>query len=110
MGSGDPYVSPAVRQILANPMEGEQIQLRITLPEDSDLSQNREVLDTIQSAGGSLDAELPYSTYLVSMPEPAVAVLCDHSGLEAIETAAVVSMDGDAGEDVGVLPEDGSPD
>lgn len=100
MDSGEPYVSPAVRQFRNNPAQGEQIRLRITLHGDGELDQYPELVDTIQTAGGSIEDELPYSTILVTVPEPGVEALCGCTGVQAIETAAVISMDGDAGEDV----------
>lgn len=108
MDSGDTYVSPAVRQFLATPVEGEQIRLRITLSTDEDLDQFPDLIDTIQAAGGSIEEELPYSTIIVSIPEPGVEVLCGCKGVQAIETAAVISMDGDAGEDVDFQMDDES--
>lgn len=93
------YLSPAVRAITENPTPEASVTLRITLVENHSEETKVTVRDTVETLNGSVDASLPYRGYTVTIPEPAVAELCSLSGIEAIETHAVLDP-GDSGEDV----------
>jgi len=54
----------------------------------------------IRVAGGTVDERLSYGSVRVEIPEPRVADLCSLSGIDSVETADVVGIAGDAGEDI----------
>lgn len=93
------YVSPVVRQIRDNPTAGADVTLRLVLSTGDSDDPTRRLAETIHDHGGRIDENLPYGSLKVTVPEPAVAVICTVDGIEAVETASVLGG-GDAGEDV----------
>ncbi|EFW93086.1 hypothetical protein ZOD2009_04462 [Haladaptatus paucihalophilus DX253] len=91
------YLSHPVRAIRDDPMSDESATLLLRLADASVETTTARVEDL----GGEVLEELEFETLRVTLPEPAVADLCELDGLEAIETAATIEIGGgDAGEDV----------
>jgi hypothetical protein len=91
------YRSHPVRRLCADPHPTESITLVVEIdPNGID----RETLDSVLAdLDGAVEAELPYDSYRITLPETAVESFCETSGLERVETTNVTGL-GDAGEDV----------
>lgn len=92
------YVSRPVRAIRDEPVPEESASLAVTVADDEGAAAIRE---TVADAGGEVVAERQFGTLVVTVPEPAVAALCDCPGIETVETTAAIGIEpGDAGEDL----------
>lgn len=96
----DPYLSPAVRSVIEDPVPDAAITLRVTLADETRSREPPDAVSAIRTAGGSIERPLPFDALEVSIPQKRVAALVELEGIAAIETAATVSNTGDAGEDV----------
>ncbi len=85
-----------------DPIPGETATLVVELG-DRDAEDFR---GAVGDLGGTVEAELPFDSYRVALPEEAVSALCDLNGLAVVETVDAVGYGGDAGEDV----EQGDPE
>lgn len=106
MDVSDPYLSPAVRSVIEHPVPDASIRLRLTLAGDTSPEDNRGVLSAIRAAGGAIERTLPFDALEVTIPQERVGALVEVEDIAAIETAATVSLTGDAGEDVRLDTED----
>jgi hypothetical protein len=95
------YVSPAVRSIRDDPVDGDEVRLlvRYDAPVDDDVEA------AVRDAGGEIEGELQFGGREVRVDHEAVgdllALFAERDlPVDAVETAAVVDP-GDAGEDVG---------
>ena len=87
--------SHPVRRLCEAPTAGETVTLVVGFdPETTD----RDTLTAELSADATVVA-LPYDTLRVTVPQPAVADVCELDGVVRVETANVIDL-GDAGEDV----------
>lgn len=92
------YVSPAVRSIRDDPIEGESVTL--LLETDDDTSPD-ELAAAVRDVGGTVVEELPFETLEVRVGHDDVGAICDLGGIESVETSNTLAMDADgAGEDV----------
>lgn len=85
------YVSHPVRRIREEPVAGESVGLVVELAE----ADPEGFASRVEALGGEVERELPFRSYLVRIPETAVAALCDLPGLERVETANTLSIAGD---------------
>ena len=92
------YLSHPVRRMRENPVEGEAVTL-VVRAESPDRTETLE--PAIGVVGGTVEAELPYGALRVAIPQERIGDLCTLEGIETIETADVVGLTGDAGEDIG---------
>jgi uncharacterized glyoxalase superfamily protein PhnB len=91
------YVSPAVRPIRDDPVEGEQVTLLLETNADGDVDAVAEEAADL----GTVESELPFETLAVTVPHERVADVCDLDGVAVVETANTLDIDSDgAGEDV----------
>ncbi|WP_159902975.1 hypothetical protein [Salinirussus salinus] len=92
------YLSHPVRRMCEEPVEGEDVSLRVTAAEDTDPGALAGRLDEV----GTVEKRLRFGAFRVTVPQPRLDVLRGLDGIEAIETANTLGVDaGDAGEDVG---------
>lgn len=91
------YVSRPVRQMCADPFEGEPVTLLIEASAAVETVERR--LDALD--GVSVTGSRPLDTFEVRTNQERIAAICDLDGIAAVETDAAVapSLDG-AGEDV----------
>ncbi|WP_181685380.1 hypothetical protein [Halorhabdus salina] len=90
------YVSPAVRSIRDEPLEGESVTLLVRAAGDVD-----EIRDRIEDADGTIEDSLEFETLAVAIPQTDVGAICELDGIESIETDRTLTIDADgAGEDV----------
>ncbi|SEO27140.1 hypothetical protein SAMN04487948_101447 [Halogranum amylolyticum] len=83
------YLSHPVRRIREDPVADESVSLVVELRDDD----RDDGLDsTVEELDGSVDRDLDFSAYLVTLPETAVDELCDLDGIERIETADTISF------------------
>ncbi len=94
----DPYLSPAVRSVIEHPVPDATIRLRLTLVEDEPPEET--LAEAIRAVDGTIDRSLPFDALEVTIPQERVDALREIETIAAIETAATVSITGDAGEDV----------
>lgn len=93
-----PYVSHPVRHVRDDPVDGETIDLLLRIADDAN---QEHVATAVSDVGGEVLADLEFDTLEVTVPQPAVAEVCDLDGLEAVETVNTLALDLDgAGEDV----------
>lgn len=81
------YLSHPVRRMREEPLAGEEVGLVVEL--DAGPGRLRE---TVEALGGSVEEELGYDCWHVTVPETAVDDLCDLPGVERIETAETISL------------------
>ena len=92
------YVSPAVRTIRDDPIEGEPVSLLLEVADDVPVD---EVATAVEELGGAVDAELAFRTLQVTVAHEHVGAVCETDGIEVVETANTLGADTDgAGEDV----------
>lgn len=92
------YVSPAVRSIRDDPIEGETVTLLVEVADDGD---ENAVATAIEEVGGSVRSRRRFGTLEVAVGHERVGEVCALSGLALVETDNAVSIDPDgAGEDV----------
>lgn len=82
------YLSHPVRRMRDDPIAGETVTLVIELSEEGSTDDIRRV---VVDAGGSVERELAFADLAVSVPEKAVATLCDQPGIARIETDETIS-------------------
>jgi len=93
-----PYVSHPVRHVRDDPREGETVDLLVGVDDDADPDAVAAALADLGAAGVE---DRGLGALAATVPEPAVADVCEMDGLAAVETTATLSMDLDgAGEDV----------
>lgn len=96
------YVSPAVRTIREDPIEGEPVTLLLEVGDDASVE---DVAAGVREAGASVDEELQFRTLKVTVAQERVDAVCAVAGIDHVETANTLTLDADgAGEDV--RPED----
>lgn len=81
-----------------DPLEG-QVTTLVVEPADDDRRVD-DLAAAIRVAGGTVDQQMPYGALRVEIPERRVADLCSLSGIASVETADVIGLAGDAGEDI----------
>jgi hypothetical protein len=83
------YLSHPVRRMRDDPIAGETATLVVELSEPH----RREAVEALVAEhDGSVRGELRFADLAVSVPEPAVASLCDLPGIERIETTDTLSQ------------------
>lgn len=92
------YVSPAVRSIRDDPIEGETVTLLVEAADDADT----EALSTaLEAAGGTVTDRRAFETLVVEVAHTAVGDVCTLEGIDVVETDNATTIDPDgAGEDV----------
>jgi hypothetical protein len=91
------YVSPAVRSIRDDPIEGERVTLLLETSADGDVDALAEEVADL----GIVEAELAFETLAVTVSQERVAEVCNLDGIATVETANTLGIDPDgAGEDV----------
>ncbi|MCU4717952.1 hypothetical protein [Halapricum hydrolyticum] len=94
------YVSPAVRSIVDDPLEGESVTLLVEVEDGYEPGVDA-VAERIEDLGGSIEDRRRFGTLVVSISQSDVEQLCDLDGLAIVETDNAVTIDPDgAGEDV----------
>lgn len=97
------YVSPAVRSIRDDPIEGESVTL---LLEVADGAEEDRVAAAVEDAGASVRARRQFETLEVVVAHERVAAVCAVEGVGVVETDNAVAIDPDgAGEDVEFEPD-----
>lgn len=92
------YVSPAVRTIREDPVEGESVTLLLEAVDDAALD---DIAAAVRAAGGSVERERQFETLQVVVPHERVGDVCKVEGVAVVETANTLGVDaGGAGEDV----------
>ena len=91
------YLSHPVRRLRDDPVDGETVTLLVRAADDEGVEALADRLADV----GSVEDRLRFATVKVTVPQEAVAAVCDLPGIEAIETANTLAMDAEgAGEDV----------
>ena len=92
------YLSPVVRTIRDDPVEGEPVTLLLEVEDDASID---EVASTAETAGATFEEELEFRTLKVTVPQEGVGAVCDVDGIAMIETGNTLQLDPEgAGEDV----------
>lgn len=92
------YVSPAVRTIRDDPIEGETVRLLVEAADGAALD---DLAAALRKTGATVEAELEFRTLDVSVAHGDVPAVCDCEGIATVETANTLGIDPDgAGEDV----------
>jgi hypothetical protein len=92
------YVSPAVRTIRDDPVEGESVALLLEVADEASLD---DVAAAVEAAGATVEDELEFRTLKVSAPHERVGAVCEVDGIDHVETGNTLGIDPDgAGEDV----------
>jgi len=93
-----PYVSHPVRHVRDDPVAGEPIDLLVRVAEDADVEA---VAAALRELGGEDVEDRGLGALTVTVPQPAVADVCELEDLESVETTGTLAIDLDgAGEDV----------
>ena len=94
------YVSPAVRSIAEDPIDGEAVTLLVEVDDDYEPGADA-VADRIEALDGSVEDRRRFGTLVVSIAQTSVDEVCDLDGLAVVETDNAVTIGSDgAGEDV----------
>lgn len=92
------YVSPVVRTIRDDPMEGESVSLLLEVADEAAVD---EVAAALEDAGATVEEELEFRTLKATVAHERVGAVCELDGIETVETANTLGIDPDgAGEDV----------
>jgi len=95
------YVSPAVRTIRDDPVEGESVTLLLEVADDATTD---EVAAAVEAAGGTVEEELRFRTLRATVAHERVGAVCEVGGVDHVETGNTLGLDPDeaegAGEDV----------
>ncbi|MUV90224.1 hypothetical protein GJ629_10255 [Halapricum sp. CBA1109] len=92
------YVSPAVRSIKEDPIEGETVTLLVEAEDDADTDA---LASALVEAGGEVRDRRRFGTVVVTVDHDAVADVCSLAGIDVVETDKATTIDPDgAGEDV----------
>ncbi|WP_459193130.1 hypothetical protein [Halosimplex sp. J119] len=92
------YISPAVRTIRDDPVEGEPVTLLLEVAEEAAIE---EVAAAVGEAGATVEKELEFRTLEVTVEQEQVGDVCEVEGVETVETGNTLGIDPDgAGEDV----------
>ncbi|WP_436907890.1 hypothetical protein [Halosimplex marinum] len=92
------YVSPAVRTIRDDPVEGESVVLLLEVADDAAID---DVAAAVADAGATVEDELEFRTLKVSVAHERVGAVCEVDGIDHVETGNTLGIDPDgAGEDV----------
>lgn len=95
--ASDMYVSPAVRSIRRDPIEGATVTLLLEASVEADVDALAEAVADL----GTVEDELEFDTLAVTVPHERVDEVCDLDGVATVETANTLGIDADgAGEDV----------
>lgn len=93
-----PYVSHPVRHVRDDPVAGETVDLLVGLDDDAD---QERVAAALVDLDGAVVEDRGFDTLEVTVPQSAVADVCDLPGLDSVETTNTLAIDLDgAGEDV----------
>lgn len=87
------YLSHPVRRIREAPDADASVALVAELAPEVD---PEEFASTVAELDGSVDEELRYDAWRVTVPQPAVASLCAFDGLVRVETADTLTLGVDA--------------
>ena len=88
------YRSHPVRRLCESPAADATVTLVVGVDDETDEAELRERLPRTETVD-----PLPYDSFRVTVPEPAVADVCAVDGVTRVETANVIGT-GDAGEDI----------
>ncbi|WP_436926002.1 hypothetical protein [Halosimplex amylolyticum] len=92
------YLSPAVRTIRDDPIEGEPVTLLLEVADEATV---KAVESAVGEAGATVEEELEFRTLRVTVEQERVGAVCAVDGIETVETANTLGLDPDgAGEDV----------
>lgn len=92
------YVSRAVAAMRDDPVPGESVELVLRIEESADVT---EVADAVRGLGGEPSERLPFGDLRATVPQESVGRVCELSGLTAVETDNIYTVDLDgACEDV----------
>ncbi|WP_415378952.1 hypothetical protein [Halosimplex sp. TS25] len=92
------YLSPAVRTIRDDPMEGEPVTLLLEVADEAAVE---DVASAVREAGATVEEELEFRTLRVAVDQERVGAVCETGGIETVETSNTLGLDPDgAGEDV----------
>jgi len=97
------HVSPAVRTLREDPIEGETVTLLVEVADDYDPEGDPvdAVASALRACGCEIQDRRRFGTLVVDAAQNRLADVCAVEGLALIETAAVGTVDADgAGEDV----------
>lgn len=85
------YISHPVRRMCDDPMPDETASL--VVEPDDDAGANRAAIEsTLEDVGGSIEEELRFGSFLVTLPEASVETLCSRDGLARVETADTLGL------------------
>jgi hypothetical protein len=87
------YLSHPVRRVRDDPVEGESVTLLVRAADEDGVEDLAERLADL----GTVENRLRFATVKVTVPQPAVAAVCELPGIEAIETAKTLAMDAAGG-------------
>jgi len=91
------YLSHPVRRMRDDPQADEEVTLLVRAVEDDDVDDLAARLADL----GTVEERLRFATVRVTVPQAAVADVCDLSGIDSVETATTLELDTEgAGEDV----------
>ncbi|QLH79695.1 hypothetical protein HZS55_21420 [Halosimplex rubrum] len=98
------YVSPAVRTIRDDPVEGESVTLLLELDGDAAVD---DVAAAVEAAGATVKEELQFRTLKTTVAHERVGAVCEVDGIDHVETGNALGIDPDGAEGAG---EDVRPD
>lgn len=93
------YLSPVVRRMRDDPLPEESVSLVVRVDDDA---ARETVREAARDKEGTLDGTTRFGSVQVTLPETAVDAFCAAlpDAVEAVETADVTGIGGDAGEDL----------
>ncbi|QPV61524.1 hypothetical protein I7X12_12180 [Halosimplex litoreum] len=98
------YVSPAVRTIRDDPVEGESVTLLLEVADDAAVD---DVAAAAEAAGATVEEELQFRTLETTVGHERVGAVCAVEGIAHVETGNTLGIDPDGAEGAG---EDVRPD
>jgi len=81
------------------PIEGEEVTLVVSAESDEQ-SAVASVEAQIEGVGGTVEKWLQFGALRVVIAQEDIDALCNIDGIEKVETANAIGVDGDAGEDL----------
>lgn len=97
------YVSPVIRSIIEDPIDGEKVALLVEVGDDYDPGGDpvETVASDIRAQGGEILDRRRFGTLVVETPHERLEDICEVDGIGIVESENVGTVDADgAGEDV----------
>ena len=90
------YVSRAVATIRDDPIPGERVSLVV---ETADGADSDGVVDALETVGATLERELQFDDFVVSVDQEDIDSVCAVDGIAAVQTADAIGIHPDEAEE-----------